>query len=140
MSLCNTCSDPPVAEVSLPTAEMVMKEIASFHATGYHFLQTHKGGVDGFLKEHPDFSYRGWFAGPDSTTRESFENLIASFYQTTLNVVKHFAKGEDQGMVPKLDNFSKIMFNKVDETTGPADHGFNTLIHNDLHMNNVLYT
>ncbi len=118
---------------------MVMKEIAAFHATSYHFLQTHKDGPEGFLKLCPDFGLTGWFAAPESDSRKSYEDLFFTFYQTIVDVVAHLAEGKDKDLVPKLEDYGKILFKRVDDVTGPAEHGFNVLNHNDLHMNNILY-
>ncbi len=59
--------------ITLPTAEKVMRAIASFHSSGYHFLQTHPGGAEDFLAKRPDFSFRGWVSPGETNCQRSFK-------------------------------------------------------------------
>ena len=55
--------------MSFDLAAQVLKATASLHATGYHFLQTYPNGVQGFLKDHPDFNCSGWLANENNPTK-----------------------------------------------------------------------
>ena len=59
----------------------LLKETASFHATGYHFLQSYKnGGKDGFLREHPELVFHGWFQSSDPNSQKHNDEWQKSDY------------------------------------------------------------
>ena len=62
-------------------------------------------------------------------------------FQATIDIVKHAAKDEsDKALVPRMEKFLETMVDEIDKETTPSEDGFNVLIHNDLHMTNVMYT
>ena len=54
-------------------ASQVLQEIAAFHATGYHFLQTYPNQVEGFLQAQPGFNTSGWLGDANSETKNKFD-------------------------------------------------------------------
>ena len=56
---------------------MVLENMASFHATGYHFLQNYKNGVKGFKNDHPDYPRR-----TDNMTKEEYLESVKEYFKT----------------------------------------------------------
>ena len=121
-------------------AATVLQSIASFHATGYHFLQKYKNGVKGFKKDHPIFfDISGWTAPSDQPrTILLMEKAMESMSRRTIGLLKSYGGGED--LIAKMQNFLSRQ-NSVwsDCHVVKDDFKFQTIIHNDLHMNNVMY-
>lgn len=43
----------PLSALQFITVQQVLKELASFHATGLHFMQNYPGGEAGLHKDYP---------------------------------------------------------------------------------------
>ena len=119
-------------------ASQVLQEIAAFHATGYHFLQTYPNQVEGFLQAQPGFNTSGWLGDANSETKNKFDqnlqNMAAGIHALVL------AHGNDPELAARMENFIPNTALVIDECTASKDHyKFQTLNHNDLHINNVMY-
>ena len=125
--------------MSIGLTKQVLEEIAMFHATGYHFLQTHENGVEGFAKKCPDFFFQGWIANnDDSDSNRRFHEMFQGMIQGVIAIVRQY--GEDQELVERLNKFIPNMMEAInDKTSAKESHKFKTLVHNDLHMSNVMY-
>jgi hypothetical protein len=120
--------------MTMDMARQVLEETASFHATGYHYLQTFmNGGQKGFLTEHPEYDYIGW-AIP--MAKVNFEEMIGKIIQGVPEVVERFG---DAALAKRMQDFLPNIFNIIDDKTSSRKDSFNTLTHNDLHMYNVMY-
>ena len=117
---------------------MTLKEAASLHATGYHFLQTYKGGVEAFLNEHPDFNYAGWIATESSDRSKLMNEMLTYQSQQVLAILKDY--GDDLGLVERMEKFIPDLGLVMSEKTVSKSHyKFQTINHNDLHMSNVMF-
>ena len=119
-------------------ASQVLQEIAAFHATGYHFLQTYPNQVEGFLQAQPGFNTSGWLGDANSEAKNKFDqnlqNMAAGIHALVL------AHGNDPELAARMENFIPNTALVIDECTASKDHyKFQTLNHNDLHINNVMY-
>ena len=125
-------------EISYDLAAMTLKEAASLHATGYHFLQKHKGGVEGFLNEHPDFNYAGWITTESSDRAKLMNEMLTYQSMQVLAILKDY--GDDLGLVERMEKFIPDLGLVMSEKTVSKSHyKFQTINHNDLHMSNVMF-
>ena len=124
--------------MSFDLASQVLQEIASFHATGYHFLQTYNNQVEGFLRDQPGFNTSGWLGDEGSETKNRFDqnlqNMAAGIHALVL------AHGNDPELADRMEKFIPNTALVIDNcTASKAHYKFQTLNHNDLHINNVMY-
>ena len=125
-------------EISYDLAAMTLKEAALLHATGYHFLQKHKGGVEGFLNEHPDFNYAGWITTESSDRAKLMNEMLTYQSMQVLAILKDY--GDDLGLVERMEKFIPDLGLVMSEKTVSKSHyKFQTINHNDLHMSNVMF-
>jgi hypothetical protein len=118
-------------------ARQVLEETASFHATGYHYMQTFKnGGQNGFLTEHPEYDYIGW-ASP--LAKNKFKGMLVKMLQGVTEIVERFGDEATKPLGKRMQDFLPKIPNIIEDKTSSRKDSFNTLIHNDLHMNNVMY-
>ena len=107
--------------------------------SGYHFLQSYPNGVEGFLKDHPDFNFAGWIASEASESRKQMDEMMSGMGITTLNVIKTYFQ-EEKELAEKMEKFIPKMSDIMGEKSVARPHyKLQTLNHNDLHMNNVMY-
>ena len=119
-------------------AAITLKEAASLHATGYHFLQKYKGGVKGFLNEHPDFNYAGWITTESSDRAKLMNEMLTYQSMQVLAILKDY--GDDLGLVERMEKFIPDLGLVMSEKTVSKSHyKFQTINHNDLHMSNVMF-
>ena len=97
-------------------------------------------GVKGFKKDHPEFfDISGWI-GPvkQPEIRLLLDKVQASMCKKTIGLLKTY--GGDEDLIEKMQNFlsrqSQVM---TDSHLVKDDFKFQTIIHNDLHMSNVMY-
>jgi hypothetical protein len=121
-------------------ARQVLEETASFHATGYHYMQNfHKNGQKGFLKEHPDFDFEGWVNGDNPEGKAQFAGMLTGMLGNVTNLVETFGDDATKPLAKRMEKFLPNMIRLLDDKTTARKEGFHTLTHNDLHMNNVMY-
>ena len=121
-------------------ALLVLQNIASFHATGYHFLQNYKNGVEGFKKDNPHFfNITGWITPVDQPEGKILmEKVQASMSKRTIGLLKNYGGSED--LIGKMETFLSRQSQALTDFHKIKDqYKFQTLNHNDLHMNNVMY-
>ena len=119
---------------------MVLENMASFHATGYHFLQNYKNGVIGFSNDHPDFfDISGWIAPTNlPEIRALMDKVQASMCRKTIGLLKTY--GGDEDLIEKMQKFMCKQSQVMTDSNLVKDHyKFQTIIHNDLHMSNVMF-
>lgn len=125
-------------EITLETAKAVLREMAGFHATGYHFIETYQGGFEKFKEDFEDFCSNGWLNDDKPEFKAQMEGMMTQMYSGMLSVVKACVAKDDEHLVERMEEFNKIREAVVEEILKPTS-GFNTLLHNDMHMNNVMY-
>jgi hypothetical protein len=127
-------------EMSMDTARQVLEEAASFHATGYHYLQTfNNGGQKGFLTEHPEYDYIGWIAHDSAEAKAQFKGMLVKMLHGVTDVVEQYGDDAVKSLGKKMLDFLPNIEHILDDKTSSKKNSFNTLTHNDLHMNNVMY-
>lgn len=128
-----------VAELSLDLAEKLLSQVASFHATGYHFLAQNQT----FVEEHPNMSFPGWLlaSSPEWQAKNdaNAESQIAIIRDTIRECCSELAP-DCANLVARIEKFLPKSTTLVRKQLGASPTSFNTLIHNDIHMNNVMYT
>ena len=125
-------------ELSYDLAALTLREIASIHATGYHFLQNYQGGVSGFLKDQPEFNYSGWVADEKNTESKHMTEMFTGIALGLVTILKEY--GEDPELVERMEKFIPNLGLVVSEKTASKSHyKFQTINHNDLHMSNVMF-
>lgn len=127
-----------LAEMSYELACHVLEETASLHATGYHFLHSGVNNVEGFLTEHPDFKSPGWLACESEESQKNQKQMLTGMASAILGILQ--AYGDDAGLAKRLEDFIPNITLVLNEKVSPKKHyKFQTINHNDLHMNNVMY-
>jgi Ser/Thr protein kinase RdoA (MazF antagonist) len=60
--------------------------------------------------------------------------------QGVFDLVNHFADDDEtRDLAKRMNEFFPNMMSIIDTKTASNKEGFETLLHNDLHMNNVMY-
>jgi hypothetical protein len=77
--------------MTVDLTERTLKELAAFHATGYHFVQSYNkkslSGAKGFLEEFPFLNYTGWLPSLNADAKAKNDGMIIgqiSIIATTL--------------------------------------------------------
>jgi len=115
--------------------EKLLVELAKFHATTYHFLQTSPGGPDQFLETNPIMKTKSLFELFAEMVEMHKKFLTQSF--TTASAV--IAKAGHHELSQKIKTHESQVFELVKKAAKPADNcKFLTLIHGDFWYNNIM--
>jgi hypothetical protein len=66
--------------LSLNAIKLVLKELAAFHASGYHFIHTYPGGLEALAKEYPNTFTEMLFGGGMG------EEIAKNYFDMTVNM------------------------------------------------------
>ncbi len=70
-----------VPALSINGIKLVLQELAAFHASGHHFIQTYPGGIDTLAKEYPNCFTESFF-----NNHEMGEEMAKGFFEMTSNM------------------------------------------------------
>ena len=119
-------------------ASQILKQTASLHASGFHFLQNYPNGVEGFIKDHPDFKVSGWFADQGNASKERCDEMISGMAANIHATI--VAYGNDPELAKRMEDFIPNSASIIERCMVSSEsHKFQTINHNDLHMGNIMY-
>ena len=125
-----------ISALSLNGVKLVLKELAAFHASGFHFIKTYPGGLEALAKEYPNTFTETFFAADlGEDMMKGFFDMIKNMFSSCALVTKNFASQELADkmaaflpkVVPVMDGFIKSKFK------------LKNLTHGDAWYNNFLY-
>ena len=71
---------------------MVLQELAAFHASGHHFINTYPGGIEVLTKECPQTFTEDFFENSDMT--KQFFDITVTMFGSTVLVCKKYGSPE----------------------------------------------
>ena len=124
--------------LTLNAVKMVLKELASLHASGYYFIQTYPGGIETLAKEYPltfteDYLNRRQLMD-DEMCRQWFD-MTASMFKSTALVVRKYGS---EDLAIRMDTFH-TQVHSVMESFFTTSWKISYLMHGDAWYNNFLY-
>ena len=111
-----------------------MVNLAAFHATTFHFVQTYPGGPDALTKDCPFLKVKCVF---DLTDASEF---VYKGHESSLGIASSLAKqfGEDE-LSAKFKEQLGIYLERQLKAAGPSENcKFKTIIHGDFWYNNFM--
>ena len=67
-----------ILEISIDQIRSILSELARYHATTFHFLETYgRKGADSFIDEYPSFALEGWMNESTEEGRKESELLFS---------------------------------------------------------------
>jgi len=120
--------------ISNEGVEMFLKELAEYHATTYHYLQTN-GGKEALLKKHPFLKAKSFFDFvPDMVDmqKRNFDQI--------LSMAATFIKNDgDEELSDKVMQQVGIFYEKFNKATVLEENSnFETITHGDFWYNNIM--
>jgi len=120
----------------------VLKEIAHFHSTTYHYLQQYPGGMEGLKKDDPDMflssfnDLMGDNEGMKKMMIESQSSFIKSAGKILQKYSKEFGADLNDRMTKFVDNDMSTLF---EEAQLPRSE-FKVILHGDLWYSNFMFS
>ena len=116
--------------------KLVLKELAAFHASGFHFISTYPGGLDALAKEYPSTFTESLFGeemGEEMT--KGFYDMVKNMFRSCTLVTKKFASQElADKMAAYLPKIESVMDGFI-----KSKFILRNLTHGDAWYNNFLY-
>ena len=117
-----------------------MSELASLHATSYHFLQTYPGGLSCFEQDYSELCIDGWFTKSEESDNTPMEKMFVSIFASGVEVFKKCSPETEEFQIlsRKLEDYQKVRTTITDKIH-KAQGDFVVLAHNDAWINNLLF-
>ena len=112
---------------------MALKELAAFHATSFHFINTFPGGREALALDYPDTFSNDLFAGKDML--EKYFGMTANMFGSCVLVSKKYGSEE-------LANRMAVFQTKIVKVLGDLFESkwkMSYMLHGDAWYNNFLY-
>ena len=121
--------------ISNDCIEKVLLELAEFHATTFHFLQTVPGGAEKLIETHSFLKSKTLFESVPSEEEMHNKFLVQAF--STMSAIVAKAGHEELSQAVKKQESLVLEFWK--KAAKPSEGcKFKTLIHGDIWYNNVM--
>ena len=120
--------------LTIESIMMVLKELATFHATAYHFINTYPGGHKELAKDFYQ-QFQADFFDPASEVKYKFVEIIAQSFGTPLLVIQKFGSKD---LADRMVAFEKNLVEKLRallSTTSKLSY----IVHGDAWYNNFLF-
>jgi len=121
--------------ISRDCVEKLLMELAAYHATTYHFLQMHPGGMKSLLESQPYLRTKSLFELFPSMEEMNKKFLVQSMTTTSAIIAKAGNK-ELSCLVKKQEGLINDAVRKA--AVASPDCKFKTLIHGDFWYNNIM--
>ncbi len=126
-----------ITALSLNAIELVLKELAAFHATGFHFINTYPGGRKALATEYPDFFTENFTPGEEAGKEmmSKFAEISATRFGSCVLVTKKYGSKE---LSTKMADYQKNVKSALDTIT-KSKWRMSFVTHGDAWYNNFLY-
>ena len=116
---------------------MVLKELAAFHATGLHFVNTYPGGKDVLAVDYPGLFTDSFFTGKDASEEMAkiFESFQTNMFRYCVLVSKRYGNEELASKMAAFQQKIKAVLDGLFEKKSEI----NFVTHGDAWYNNFLY-
>ena len=119
---------------------LAMEEMAKFHALGYAYAHSFKGGVEEALQAQEVLATDYFCAKPDP----EFKKIMNSFTDTNMSQMLMLIESFQEPGQDFVGQFKKFhekngVFTLRDKLFLPNENGFNTFCHGDTWFNNMLF-
>ena len=122
--------------LSLNAVKLVLKELAAFHASGYHFIHSYPGGLEALAKEYPS-TFKETFFGVEleEDVAKNMLDIIANMFGSCVVVTMKYGSAEvAEKMTAYLPKVKHVMENYFS-----SKWRLRNLNHGDAWYNNFLY-
>ena len=121
------------AGINSDALSAILVELAEFHATCHHYLQTYSGGVKQFVTDNPTFKSATIY---EEVFREDSIEIL--FQQTFTTAAQILQMGGHKELAGKVLAQKRVWRQKADSGLKPGEGDFVTLVHGDVWFKNVL--
>ena len=122
--------------------KLILTQLAEFHATTYHMIQTYEGGLGQFRKEFPHLNQAKWIEQNENMDR-TFEGMIRNSCEVLLSILESDHGEEEPELYEKAKKFfdksDMSLMDRVSTCHVPKEEGFSCLVHNDAWYNNFMF-
>ena len=98
-----------ITALSLTAIRLILKEMASFHATSHHFVNTFPGGKDALNADYQKLFNEDFFEGmkKDDATMKAFIDFVIQMFGAATTVTQKFGSKD---LAERMESFQgKIM-------------------------------
>ena len=123
--------------LSLHAVKLVLKELASFHATGFYFVNTYPGGKEGLAIDFPEMFTENIFRGDgvNAEMMSKFFEMAANMFGSCVLVAKKYGSEE---LGSRMEAYQKTVKTVLQETFSKQGK-IHYVTHGDAWYNNFLY-
>jgi hypothetical protein len=114
----------------------VLKELAAFHATGLHFINTYPGGREALASEYPDMFTENFVLGKDAGEEmmHRWFDMTANMFGSCVLVTKKYGSEELSTKMEAYQKKIRLVMDKLFNTKWRMSY----VTHGDAWYNNFL--
>jgi thiamine kinase-like enzyme len=131
MSFCYTLA------LTLNAVKMVLEELASFHATGHHFVNTFPGGMEALNKEYQKLFQEKFFDNEkkEDNGMEQFLVMVTKMFGASIVVAKNYGS---EDLAERLEAYQKSIKSEMEKLFFKKWQ-MSFVCHGDAWYNNFLF-
>ena len=116
---------------------MALKELAAFHASGFHFINTYPGGKNALDVEHPDLFSENFFASEVQNKEmwTKYFEISSNMFGSCIPVAKKFGSPELAERMAAYQKTIPAVLEKLFDSKWKMSY----VTHGDAWYNNFLY-
>ena len=126
-----------VPALTIHAIKLALKELAAFHASSFHFINTYPGGKKALEIEYPDVFSEDFFAGNDFSKEmlTKFFEMSSSMFGSCVLVAKKYSTPELATKMAAYQKTIPTVLAKLFESKFKMSY----VTHGDAWYNNYLY-
>ena len=113
----------------------ILVALGEYHATGYHYIHSYKGGAKQFEEDNPPFASCSFF---DNMPGEQTEHMLTQTLDALSKVLESGGGKQNAEMAEKLAAQKHCWKKTMDDMFKLKDGDFLTLLHGDAWFKNAL--
>ena len=120
--------------LTLNGIKLALKELAAFHATGYHFINAFPGGKEALAKLYRDLFQTNFFEGR-KIGDEKVVKIFAPTFDTSIDIVRKFGSVE---LAERMVSYRRVLKSEMLRVYR-SKSDINFLIHGDAWFSNFMF-
>ena len=126
-----------VLALTLKAVKLVLEELASFHATGHHFVNTFPGGTEALNEEYQNLYQENFFdvEKKDENGMQQFLAMVTKMFGAAIVVVKKYGS---EDLAKRLEAYQKNIQSEMEKLFFKKWQ-MSFITHGDAWYNNFLF-